>query len=126
MRLLIGIDLAVERLFNNKSTQSIQTLADIVSPSSAITLSERCKQSFAKLPSNLSIDLSNIGIWIDPVDGTQQYINGTDGVVDANTGITVDGLPTALVLIGCFDVRQGDAVVGVINRAFHEKVDAHQ
>jgi len=69
------------------------------------------------------IDLSNIGIWIDPVDGTQQYINGTDGIIDSNTGITRDGLPTAMVLIGCFDVKNGRAIIGVINRAFSEKID---
>ncbi len=55
------------------------------------------------------------------MDGTQQYINGTDGIIDFDTGITQDGLPTALVLIGCFDVKNGQAVVGVINRAFNEK-----
>lgn len=98
----------------------------MVSTSYSITLSERCTQSFAKLPSDLSIDLSSIGIWIDPVDGTQQYISGTDGLVDPNTGITIDGLPAALILIGCFDVHHGNAVVGLINRAFHHKVNAQQ
>ena len=116
----------IEKLFNNKSTQSIQTLAELVSSSSNITLSEACNQSLAKLPNDNFIDLSNIGIWIDPVDGTQQYINGTDGIRDTNTGIVVDGLPTALVLIGCFDVQNGNAVVGVINRAFNEKIDEHK
>ena len=70
--------------------------------------------------------MSNIGIWIDPIDGTQQYICGTDGIIDLNTGITLDGLPTALVLIGCYDRQNGRAVLGVINRAFHEKIDEHK
>jgi inositol polyphosphate 1-phosphatase len=103
--------------------QSIETLAKIVSSTSHLTLPEQYKQSFDKIPGDISIDLSNIGIWIDPVDGTQQYINGTDGIIDSYTGIIRDGLPTALVLIGCFDVKNGQAVIGVANRAFNEKLD---
>jgi inositol polyphosphate 1-phosphatase len=76
-----------------------------------------------KVSDKVCIDLSNIGIWIDPVDGTQQYINGTDGIIDSDTGIVRDGLPTALVLIGCFDVKNGHPIVGVVNRAFNEKID---
>ncbi|CAF4291051.1 unnamed protein product, partial [Rotaria sp. Silwood2] len=116
----------LKKLFDNKSTQSIEALADIVASSSDITLSEQCKQSFEKIPNNISIDLSNIGIWIDPVDGTQQYINGIDGLVDLNTGIIQDGLSTALVLIGCFDLQNGRALLGVINRAFNEKLDEYR
>jgi inositol polyphosphate 1-phosphatase len=108
----------IEKLFNNKSTKSIEKLVEIVSSTQNINLPEK---SFDKIPNDTSIDLSNIGIWIDPVDGTQQYINGTDGIIDPDTGITQDGLPAALVLIGCFDVKNGQAVLGVINRAFNKK-----
>jgi len=110
----------IEKLFNNKSTKSIETLVDILSSSPNLSLPD---ESFNKVPSDIFIDLSNIGIWIDPVDGTQQYINGTDGIIDSNTGITLDGLPAALVLIGCFDIKNGQAILGVINRAFNEKID---
>ena len=109
----------IEKLFNNKSMQFIENLVNILSSTPNLNLP---KQSFEQIPNDLSIDLSNIGIWIDPVDGTQQYIHGTDGIIDSDTGITLDGLPTALVLIGCFDVTNGRAVMGVINRAFHEKI----
>ncbi|CAF1100376.1 unnamed protein product, partial [Adineta ricciae] len=114
----------LKQLFNNKSSQSIETLANIISSSFDITLPEHYQHSLRKIPEQFSIDLSNIGIWIDPVDGTQQYINGTDGIIDSHTGITIDGLPTALVLIGCFDIRHGNAIIGVINRAFHQRIDA--
>lgn len=83
-------------------------------------------QTIENIPKNRLINLSNIGIWIDPVDGTQQYINGTDGIIDQATGIIQDGLPTALVLIGCFDRENGNAVIGVVNRAFNEKTDPFQ
>lgn len=99
--------------------QFIDNLVNILSSTPNLSLP---KQSFEQIPNDLSIDLANIGIWIDPVDGTQQYIHGTDGIIDSDTGITLDGLPTALVLIGCFDVTNGRAVMGVINRAFHEKI----
>ncbi|CAF1667419.1 unnamed protein product [Rotaria magnacalcarata] len=116
----------LKKLFDNKSTESIEKLAEIVSSSTNIVLTEQCKQSFEQIPHNISIDLSTIGIWIDPVDGTQQYINGTDGIIDSGTGIMQDGLPTALVLIGCFDRTNGHAIVGVINRAFDEKIDNYR
>ncbi|CAF1267197.1 unnamed protein product [Adineta ricciae] len=114
----------LKQLFNNKSSRSIETLANIISSSFDITLPEHYQHSLRRIPEDFSIDLSNIGIWIDPVDGTQQYINGTDGIIDPHTGITIDGLPTALVLIGCFDIRHGNAIIGVINRAFHQRIDA--
>lgn len=113
----------LENFFNNKSTQSIEHLVDILSSTSNFNLP---KQSFEQIPNDLPIDLSTIGIWIDPVDGTQQYINGTDGILDSDTGIVLDGLPTALVLIGCFDVTNGRAVIGVINRSFQEKIDDYR
>ena len=60
-----------------------------------------------------------MGVWIDPVDGTYQYISGIEGNIDADTGINLDGLHTAIVLIGCFDTNNGQAILGVINKAFH-------
>ncbi|CAF4714009.1 unnamed protein product, partial [Rotaria socialis] len=104
----------LKKLFDNKSTESIEKLAEIVSSSTDLVLTEQCKQSFEQIPHDISIDLSTIGIWIDPVDGTQQYINGTDGIIDSRTGIMQDGLPTALVLIGCFDRTDGHAIVGLV------------
>ncbi|CAF1275616.1 unnamed protein product [Adineta steineri] len=115
----------LQKVFNTESTESIRALAKIVSSSPDVNLPEQYYQSFEKIPSDISIDLSNIGIWIDPVDGTQQYINGTDGRIDENTGIARDGLPAALVLIGCFKIDDGNPVVGVINRAFNKKIDGH-
>lgn len=119
-------DCDLEKLFDDKSTQSILALAGIVAHSFNARLPEECQDSFEQISPDTRLDLSTIGIWIDPIDGTQQYIYGTDGVIDARTGITQDGLPTAMVLIGCFDVNNGKAVIGVINRAFHEKVDQHR
>ncbi|CAF3922704.1 unnamed protein product [Rotaria magnacalcarata] len=115
----------LKKLFDNKSTESIEKLAEIVSSSTNIVLTEQCKQSFEQIPHNISIDLSTIGIWIDPVDGTQQYINGTDGIIDSGTGIMQDGLPTALVLIGCFDrlVYWGTAL---LNAKFNNLENVHK
>lgn len=113
----------LEKLFNDKSMQFIENLVHILSSTPNFSLP---KYSFEQIPTDLSIDLSTIGIWIDPVDGTQQYIYGTDGIIHSDTGITLDGLPTALVLIGCFDVTNGRAVMGVINRAFHEKISEYR
>lgn len=81
-------------------------------------------EEFENIPLNVHFDVSEIGIWIDPIDGTQQYIYGKDGIVDSRTGITLDGLPTAMVLIGCFHLQSGKALIGLINRAFNEKIDS--
>ncbi|UYV76280.1 INPP1 [Cordylochernes scorpioides] len=60
--------------------------------------------------------LSNIGIWIDPIDGTNEYISGKD-VVD-NFGIPLSGLRCVSVLIGVFDTRSGVPLIGVVNQPF--------
>jgi len=112
--------LLLEKLFDRKSNESIEILVDILCSKPNLNLPNN---SLAKIPEDRSIDLTKLGIWIDPIDGTQQYINGTDGIIDEQTGITLDGLPTALVLIGCFDIETGRPLIGVINRVFHEKIN---
>jgi inositol polyphosphate 1-phosphatase len=116
----------VEKLFNYKNSKSIRHLAEIVHTTSDIHLSESCIKSFDRISNDIHIDLSNVGIWIDPVDGTQQYIGGIDGNMDKISGIYVDGLQTAMVLIGCFDINNGLAIIGVINQAFHRKFDDNE
>ena len=109
-----------DKLFNEKSSPLIERLAEIVSSTFVVDSNEQ----FAEIPSNIFVDLADIGIWIDPIDGTQQYIYGRDGILDEKTGITRDGLPTAMVLIGCFHLHNGKALIGLINRAFDKKVDS--
>ncbi|KAL1140864.1 hypothetical protein AAG570_000792 [Ranatra chinensis] len=62
----------------------------------------------------------NLGIWIDPIDATAEYIRG--GAEEIHKNIH-SGLPTVTVLIGVFNRDTGEPVVGVINQPFHSKID---
>uniref|UniRef100_A0A8D0HKU9 inositol-1,4-bisphosphate 1-phosphatase n=1 Tax=Sphenodon punctatus TaxID=8508 RepID=A0A8D0HKU9_SPHPU len=74
----------------------------------------------------LSIPTENLAIWIDPIDSTNQYIRGR-GDVEPVDGIHPSGLRSALVLIGVYDRRSGEPVLGVINEPFYqEELQAHR
>ncbi|KAK9504452.1 hypothetical protein O3M35_010778 [Rhynocoris fuscipes] len=59
----------------------------------------------------------SLGIWIDPIDSTAEYIAGKDGVQD---GKVRNGLPCVTVLIGVFDRNTGEPIIGVINQPFYK------
>ncbi|CAD5117736.1 DgyrCDS6482 [Dimorphilus gyrociliatus] len=66
------------------------------------------------------VDLSTTAIWIDPIDATEQYINGQIGVRHAlDNGIEERGLPCCVVLIGAYDMKTGCPVAGVCNQPFY-------
>ena len=67
------------------------------------------------------IPLQNLGIWVDPIDSTAEYIKGLDGANFQNHGILVKGLQSAVILIGIFDRVTGEPVLGVIYQPFGEK-----
>jgi len=70
-----------------------------------------------------SIDVNNIGIWIDPIDGTAEYINGQDDDPSSDyPNIQRSGLQCATVLIGAYDKLSGVPLLGVINQPFHCKI----
>ncbi|XP_066528258.1 inositol polyphosphate 1-phosphatase [Hoplias malabaricus] len=75
-----------------------------------------------ELAESLQVDLSpeDVGIWIDPIDGTSQYIEGKEEEV-SDKGICPSGLPCALVLIGVYLRTTGEPVMGVINQPFNRK-----
>lgn len=56
------------------------------------------------------------------LDGTSEFIKGK---VDSEPegGIYSSGLQCALVLIGVFDIRTGEPVMGVINQPFTENTE---
>ncbi|CAH0729323.1 unnamed protein product, partial [Brenthis ino] len=68
------------------------------------------------LPSNLPfIDPADLGVWIDPIDGTAEFISGVKE--DALPG---HGLPCVTVLIGAYLRSSGKPIVGVINQPFYD------
>ncbi|XP_073681935.1 inositol polyphosphate 1-phosphatase [Garra rufa] len=68
----------------------------------------------------LSISPADVGIWIDPIDGTSQYIEGKEEE-EPEEGFCPFGLPCALVLIGVYLRSTGQPVMGVINQPFNRK-----
>ncbi|KAL0978220.1 hypothetical protein UPYG_G00167640 [Umbra pygmaea] len=70
---------------------------------------------------NLHIPLcpSNLGIWIDPIDATSQYIKGCEEGAEGH--LCPSGLQCALVLIGVYLHATGEPVMGVINQPFNHK-----
>ncbi|XP_066138311.1 inositol polyphosphate 1-phosphatase isoform X2 [Euwallacea fornicatus] len=64
------------------------------------------------------IDVEHLSIWIDPIDGTNEYVKG--GYEQNTTGkFYSKGLKCVTVLIGVFNT-QGRPVMGVINQPFLE------
>nr|XP_020448499.1 inositol polyphosphate 1-phosphatase [Monopterus albus]XP_020448500.1 inositol polyphosphate 1-phosphatase [Monopterus albus]XP_020448501.1 inositol polyphosphate 1-phosphatase [Monopterus albus]XP_020448502.1 inositol polyphosphate 1-phosphatase [Monopterus albus] len=63
---------------------------------------------------------SELGIWIDPIDATSQYIEGREEVLEEGH-LCPSGLHCALVLIGVYLRSTGRPVMGVINQPFNYK-----
>ncbi|XP_075971682.1 inositol polyphosphate 1-phosphatase [Anticarsia gemmatalis] len=97
-----------------------ELLSTLVAPAVAKRMAEAAHSDSAhgfcdKLPDNLSeIDTSDLGIWIDPIDATAEFIAGVRGQADADRG-----LPCVTVLIGAYRRSTGEPVVGVINQPFY-------
>lgn len=66
---------------------------------------------------------SELGIWIDPIDATSQYIEGKEEVLQEGV-LSPSGLHCALVLIGVYLRSTGEPVMGVINQPFNHKEPA--
>ncbi|XP_029038584.2 inositol polyphosphate 1-phosphatase [Osmia bicornis bicornis] len=77
----------------------------------------------AELPLNFDINVNDLGIWIDPIDSTADYINGGENV-DGVTGVHMSGLRCVTVLIGAYLKDTGVPVVGVINQPFYTNLDS--
>lgn len=58
-----------------------------------------------------------IGLWIDPIDSTSQYIRCLP-TVQHETGLYTQGLQSVLVLIGVYSLSSGNPIIGVINQPF--------
>ncbi|XP_069988751.1 inositol polyphosphate 1-phosphatase isoform X3 [Penaeus vannamei] len=67
----------------------------------------------AKIP---KIPLDNLGIWIDPIDSTGEYVRGEIGKLSGS--IYSSGLPSVTILIGFYDRFTGEIIGGVVNHPF--------
>ncbi|EZA60137.1 hypothetical protein DMN91_010032 [Ooceraea biroi] len=76
-----------------------------------------------EIPTDLEIDMNDIGIWIDPIDSTADYINAIE-TVDEKTGLHVRGLRCTCVLIGAYQKSTGVPIMGIVNQPFYTNVDS--
>ena len=65
---------------------------------------------------DLDCNLSDLAVWIDPIDATSQYIKGGEGYEEG--GLPIKGLPVVTVLLGAFLKSSGLPVLGVVNQPF--------
>ncbi|KAK4881704.1 hypothetical protein RN001_005023 [Aquatica leii] len=68
------------------------------------------------LPKSVDLDYKSLGIWIDPIDSTAEYINAQE-VIGVH-GIFTSGLRCVTVLIGVYDKVSGVPIIGIINQPF--------
>lgn len=79
-----------------------------------------------KIPDDTQFTVEDLGIWIDPIDGTNNYIRGKDEI-DAlkieTDAVVAKGLPVVTVLIGVYSKSTGIPLAGVVNQpfAFYDK-----
>ncbi|XP_053595126.1 inositol polyphosphate 1-phosphatase-like [Microplitis demolitor] len=66
---------------------------------------------------NVDIDINDLGIWIDPIDSTADYINANT-IIDEATDLHLSGLKCVTVLIGAYLKSNGLPVLGVVNQPF--------
>lgn len=68
---------------------------------------------------SLDFDLAveDIGVWIDPIDSTAQYIQGEVGIV--TDSLVSEGLQCVVVLIGVYNKKSGLPLIGVTNQPFY-------
>lgn len=80
----------------------------------------------APIPVRLPLPVQDIGIWIDPIDSTAEYIagdgtDGSDGLPTDPESMVKSGLHCVTVLIGAYDRSSGIPLMGVINQPFYMK-----
>ncbi|OQV19194.1 Inositol polyphosphate 1-phosphatase [Hypsibius exemplaris] len=74
---------------------------------------------------DLTLATDNFGIWVDPLDATAEYVSGK-GSEKLFHGVFLSGLHCVTILIGVFDLKTGEPVMGVINQPFFEKDETTQ
>ncbi|EFA12380.1 inositol polyphosphate 1-phosphatase [Tribolium castaneum] len=119
----LGDSITVEIKDNQQATANLLRIVLNQDSEAADLLSHEVHKKIS-LPTqtrqNPSIEFTlsdEIGIWIDPIDSTAEYINGIEEITN---GVSTSGLKCVTVLIGVFDKRAGLPVVGVINQPFVE------
>ncbi|XP_055615774.1 inositol polyphosphate 1-phosphatase [Toxorhynchites rutilus septentrionalis] len=65
----------------------------------------------------LDNDLTELGIWIDPIDATAEYIRAQERATK-HPNIAASGLKCVTVLIGVYETVSGSPIIGIVNQPF--------
>lgn len=65
----------------------------------------------------IDIPQDRLGVWVDPIDSTFQYIKGISDS-KPNNNIYSHGLQCVTILIGVYDLHSGTPIMGVLNQPF--------
>jgi len=99
----------------NGNSEAAQILAQHVH--SEIKIKDVNTTSLPDTIPEIEFDIKDIGIWIDPIDATSQYIKGGIENVSADEPPT-KGLKVVTVLIGAYSLSSGAPCLGVVNQPF--------
>lgn len=96
----------------DNNTEAAELLADVVHKKVHVDVDPDIKEL-----DSLEISVDNVGVWIDPIDSTAQYIDGSVGECNGQ-GIVSEGLQCVTVLIGVYSKTTGIPLIGVTNQPF--------
>lgn len=74
---------------------------------------------------SLDHEISELGIWIDPIDATAEYIQAKEKY-SKFPNIMASGLKCVTVLIGVFETVQGNPIIGVVNQPFANEPEPNE
>lgn len=66
------------------------------------------------------LDMASLGLWLDPIDATAEYIQGKDKTTRYEH-IKANGLDCVTILLGVYETEGGQPIMGVINQPFAAK-----
>ncbi|XP_027197943.2 inositol polyphosphate 1-phosphatase isoform X2 [Dermatophagoides pteronyssinus] len=107
--------------YNTSVSQKLVQVIYSSSSSSSSTINNSVQYD-SDLPS-ISLELSDIAVWIDPIDSTSEYIKGQWNNTSDQTKLIPKGLHCVTCLFGVFDTRTGMPIIGVCNQPFYRKHD---
>lgn len=101
-------------------------LANVVHSSGTVNFDEYLTK-FIDENISIELNLNDIGIWIDPIDSTSEYVNGVWKTSDNESDdIITTGLQCVTCLIGVYESVSGIPLMGVCNQPFYKSLESYR